>query len=349
VSRTIPNPPLADPSAGPVATYFHELAAVTVAGWNRFWFTPSDPATLGLIRILAGAMLFYTHLVWTRGLVELLGPNARLAPGVLTHFYEQNAAGGFDGTFAWSYLNWIGSPTVLWIAHVAALVILAMFTVGLFTRATSILAFLITVSYANRAVGMLFGLDQINGLLALYLMIGPSGAAYSLDNLLRRRRQGERYVPPAASTMANVSIRLIQVHMCVVYFFAGIGKLTGTPMVAAPSWWTGEAMWMSLASYQYQSFPLTAGVLEWISHWPRTLQTITQITLLWELSYAVLVWPRLTRPLVLVMAVLVHLGIAMLMGMWTFGLAMLIGNAAFLSPALVRRAFGRRTTMATAG
>jgi hypothetical protein len=34
--------------------------------WNRFWFTPADPATLSLIRVLAGGMLFYTHFIWSR-------------------------------------------------------------------------------------------------------------------------------------------------------------------------------------------------------------------------------------------------------------------------------------------
>ena len=51
-----------------VVDYFRELFRAARDGWNRFWFTPSDPATLGLIRILAGAMLLYTHVVWTLGL-----------------------------------------------------------------------------------------------------------------------------------------------------------------------------------------------------------------------------------------------------------------------------------------
>ena len=39
--------------------------------WDRFWFSRSDPATLGVIRILAGAMLLYTHFVW---MLDLEGP-----------------------------------------------------------------------------------------------------------------------------------------------------------------------------------------------------------------------------------------------------------------------------------
>ena len=33
--------------------------------WNRFWFTPSDPTTLGAIRIFCGVLTLYTHLAYT--------------------------------------------------------------------------------------------------------------------------------------------------------------------------------------------------------------------------------------------------------------------------------------------
>ena len=56
----------------------------------------------------------------------------------------------------------------------------------------------------------------------------------------------------------------------------------------------------------------------------------------WEIFYCALVWPRLTRPLVLAMAVAVHGGIAIALGMITFGTMMIVANAIFLSPEWVR-------------
>ena len=47
-----------------------------------------------------------------------------------------------------------------------------------------------------------------------------------------------------------------------------------------------------------------------------------------------MIWPRLTRPLVLAVAVFVHLGIGLTMGMMEFGIAMLIANMSFLPPHL---------------
>ena len=104
----------------------------------------------------------------------------------------------------------------------------------------AILAFLFAVSYANRITpGAYFGLDKINWMLALYLMVGPCGARYSVDRLWRLRR-GNTEVP--ASSSANLAIRLIQVHMCIIYLFSGIAKMQGSPGSV------GEATWLSLRS-----------------------------------------------------------------------------------------------------
>ena len=44
-------------------------------GVERFFFQPSDPTTLGLIRISAGLVVLYVHLVYCIGLMNYLGPN----------------------------------------------------------------------------------------------------------------------------------------------------------------------------------------------------------------------------------------------------------------------------------
>lgn len=298
--------------------YLRELVRGTARGWNRFWFTPADPATLGLVRILAGAMLFYTHLVWTRGLFDFFTEEGWLNTAAVTAFQ--------GGGFAWSYHWYLTTPTALLTAHVAALVVFALLTVGLFTRVASVLACLAAISYVNRVPGALFGLDQINTLLAMYVMVGPAGACYSLDAWRARRRGASAARVAGPSIGANVAIRLIQVHMCVIYLFAGLSKLGG------PNWWAGTALWGAIANLEYQSLDVV-----WLVQYPLIINVLTLSTLMWEISYCTLVWPRLTRPLVILMAIPLHLGIAVCMGMITFGLAMLIGNLAFVEPWVTRR------------
>ena len=206
------------------------------------------------------------------------------------------------------------------------MVVFVCFTAGLFTRVTSVLSLLCAVSYANRVPAALFGLDQINVMLNLYLAIGPSGAAFSVDRWLRQRRSGSAE-PPAKSAGANLAIRLIQVHMSVIYLFAGVSKLQG------PSWWDGTAMWRAFANLEYQSLDMT-----WLAWQPWLVNAMSHSTIVWEISFCVLVWQKRWRPLVLALAVVLHVGIGACLGMWTFGLIMLVGCASFLPNDLFRSA-----------
>ena len=107
-----------------------------------------------------------------------------------------------------------------------------LLTIGLFSRTMALLAFLFAVSYANRVTpGAYFGLDKINCMLAHVPDARP----------VRRPLLGRSAVAAAArcadrsaaQLTANLAIRLIQVHMCIIYLFSGIGKLQGEPWVTA--------------------------------------------------------------------------------------------------------------------
>ena len=58
--------------------------------------------------------------------------------------------------------------------------------------------------------------------------------------------------------------------------------------------------------------------------------SITLVTLVFEVGYAALIWNRLTRPAMLLLAIPLHLGIGFCMGMLEFGLVMLVANLAFV-------------------
>ena len=107
--------------------------------------------------------------------------------------------------------------------------------------------------------------------------------------------------------------------MCVIYLFAGISKLQGE------AWWDGQAMWGAFANLEYQSADMT-----WLARHPRLIELATHVCVFWEMTFCVLVWKPRWRPLVLAGAVALHVGIGACLGMWTFGLIMLVGCASFL-------------------
>ena len=296
--------------------YLAHVARTVCRDWNAFWYTPADPTLLGLIRVLTGLMLLYTHAVWGLALKDFFGPTAWLSPSLVRAIEADQ--------YTYSFWFWVPAQGI-WPVHVLSMLVFALFMVGLWTRVTSVLALIAAMSYANRVPAALFGLDQINLMLTLYLAIGPSGKALSLDRWLIRRKLGEGAPAPAPSAAANLAQRLIQVHMCVIYLFAGISKLQG------PSWWDGEAMWRAFSNLEYQSMDMT-----WLAWHPWVVNMMTHVSVIWEVSFCVLVWRPLWRPLVLAFAVVLHVGIGACLGMWTFGLIMLVGCASFLPNEAVR-------------
>jgi hypothetical protein len=321
--------------------YLSEASAAAVNGWQRFWFLPRDPATLSLLRICVGLLLLYTHAVWTLdwdgffGSAGWLDKTARLEQYMIPAGQELPVF----VRWTWTHFDWIENQSVLWTLHWAALGVFALLVVGFFSRTVAFLSWLITISYVQRNPQAMFGLDGINTMLAMYLWIGPCGACFSVDAWLRNKReQGRGEAPPVRpielSITANIAIRLIQCHMCLIYLFSALGKAQGQ------TWWDGTAIWLAVANREYQSWDAT-----WLASWPLLGSAISHITVLWELSYSALIWPRLWRPLMLAMAVGVHLGIGLWMGMMSFGLAMIVGNLAFVEAYYVRTLLTRRASL----
>ncbi len=273
-----------------------------LAGWNAFWFTPADPLPLAVVRICTGALLAWSAFVWLLDAPAFFGADAWLRPADVWRMNDQ----------PWQWSWYFAAPEMsrpLALLTLGAAVCLAL---GLFTPLAVVVSLAGLVSAANRTPLTTFGFDDTLGMLLVPLAVGPAGAVLSLDALLGRRA-------PQPSVRANIALRLLQVHLCVVYLFSGCGKLLGA------SWWEGTALWGAIANVQYRTLDLTG-----LARHPLVVNALTLATLFWEVGYAALVWPRLTRPLVLAMAAPVHLGIGLAMGMMEFGLAMLTANLAFV-------------------
>lgn len=296
-----------------------------VRAWDRFWFTPADPLPLAVIRICTGLLLTWSALVWLLDAEAFFSSRGWLAP--------ENVARLNDQPWQWSWYfsaessagpdESSGSAAVIRGLAGLAVVAAVMLTLGLATRLAAIVSLAGLVSAANRAPLNTFGLDDTLGLLLIGLVVGPVGACLSLDRLIADRRG---LAPAAPSVAAGIALRLIQVHLCVVYLFSGWGKLFGA------SWWDGTAIWGAAANVQYRTIDLTG-----LARHPLVTNALTLGTLFWESAYPALVWPRLTRRICLALAVAVHLGIGLAMGMMEFGLAMITANLAFVPAAVLHR------------
>ncbi|MCS6850405.1 MAG: HTTM domain-containing protein [Gemmataceae bacterium] len=361
---------------------FRQRLREVVQAWNRFWFTPADPTPLGLIRICTGLLVLYIHWAYGTDLYELMGPEAWLDlptmnlfrtefpymkqpssweeeplpeptdPAERKELEEFRARWNRDkrqaialGQTAWSIWFHVTDPGWMLAVHRAFLGIMVLYTLGVATRITSVLTWLAALSYINRGQTSLFGVDTMMNIALIYTMIGPSGAALSVDRLIGRwwqtYRALRRHEPPPVLrpqplVSANFAIRLMQVHFCIIYFAAGISKLLGN------SWWTGTALWWTLANYEFAPlrYPFYEEALRWLCRhrwlWEITMTGGVLYTLVLEIGFPFLVWTRL-RGLMVAAAVLFHTGIAVLMGLKMFGIAMLVLLMSFASPQTVRQ------------
>ena len=240
------------------------------------------------------------------------------------------------GVFRFSYLNLCQSSSELWIAHGTGLIILVLFTAGLFTRITSVLSLVVVLSYIHRAPMLAGQLEPVLAMMIFYLCLAPCGACLSLDAWLGGRKEDKppaatpgQPAPPRGSVAANLSLRLMQVHLSALYLMMGLTKLGGE------TWWAGDAIWWLIAQSDSRLVDFTF-LRPGLDQIPLAINAWTHAIVLFELTFGILIWNRLARPLLLGIAVLMWGSLALVTGLVSFCLMMLIANLAFATPEAMR-------------
>jgi hypothetical protein len=115
--------------------------------------------------------------------------------------------------------------------------------------------------------------------------------------------------------------RVLQLHLCAIYFFSGLAKSLGT------DWWNGMNVWAAVTRPPFNVVDAT-----FIARWRVVLPAAGIATFLIELGYPVFIWPRKTRSIWLSCVLGMHIAIGIFMGMYLFGLVMIILNVAAFGP-----------------
>jgi hypothetical protein len=305
-----------------IADYFRELVDKTGQGWNRFWYWPSDALPLGILRAVTGLFALYWLISFTPDLVRFFGPTGLL---------PADAVAEFRGTwFGFSYLNLMSSPGELMGVHWAGVLVLLAFTLGIYARISAILALIVVLSYMHRAPMITSQFEPVLAMVMFYLCLGPCGDFCSIDAWLAKRKQPQP-LPSKHKTSATVVLRLLQVHLALIYFSMALAKMGGD------AWISGEATWWLAARPESRMVDLT-GVLQ---PYPRLVSGWSNLILVFEFLFPVLVWPRLTRPMVLAWSVLHWTGLALLTGNAPWCGLMLAAGIAFVPGEVLRAMVGQ--------
>jgi len=293
-------------------------AALTRAkAWLRdLWFRPASPAPLGALRMGLAAVLLVQACLLSHSLLELYGSSGlvqdemrrfMLTP-LLPVYFDLAALGASLGVPADSLLR------LVFLLYVASL---SLMLVGFHSRQAVILVWLthflivFNVGYSSS-----YGVDTFANIFLFYLMFMPMDRAYALDRRLGR-------VSEDAGEWQRFSLRVLQLHLFLIYFSTGVDKAMGT------QWWNGEAIWRAWMLPQFVVFDMS-----WLAWHPWLARSVTWLTLFFETGYPLLLaWPR-TRRLGAAAIVAMHLGIAFTMHLWSFSLTMAcLTFCVFLIPA----------------
>jgi hypothetical protein len=188
---------------------------------------------------------------------------------------------------------------------------------GIFSRACAILAWFIHLCAAKSGGLVAYGVDNFTTIGLFYLMLAPLPGRFSLDGQWRRGRARDRH-------LAGFFRRVLQLHLCLIYFFGGFTKALGS------GWWDGSNLWRALTR---PPFDLIAPeiLVRFAPIFPLAGIAICFL----EIGYPFFVWLKSTRRAWFACILAMHVVIGAAMGMYLFALIMIVLNVAAFGPGFV--------------
>lgn len=274
-----------------------------LASANDAMFGPGSATSFGLFRIIICgltfinlAMVFLQFDVWFSefGLVP-----------------EKFAAINHQGVSRFGLLNNVTDPGVTLTVYLVTMLAALMATFGFFTRVATVVLFIGVVSLHHRTMDILHSGDTLMRAYLFIVMIGPSGAALSVDRLVNIWKGKES---PGHKIISIWPQRMVQIQLAIVYFTTVWQKALGS------YWMEGTATWYTSQLREFERFPMPAFMQS-----PSAVAFTTYFTLIAELAMATLVFAKPLRKWVLLAGVGLHLGIEYSMNIPLFAFIILAG------------------------
>ncbi len=301
---------------------------------REFCFAPESDSWVGVLRVGLGLQVVIYCLNfrsdWTfffaapgealisRQLSEaIVSAQSALIPNLA---WLADAAGRFG----------LAEATTLSAVWFALLLAGALLIAGLFCRTAAVTAWLLHLCAAKSGDLLSYGVDNFMTIGLFYLMLAPLPDGWALDRTLWNRKTLD-------GALVRLFRRILQMHLCLIYFFGGLTKALGT------GWWNGANLWRALTRPPFDIIPP-----EMIVPWRHFLPALGIAIWSVELAYPVFIWPKKTRLLWLTLVCAMHLAIGLTMGMYLFAMIMLVLNlAAFGAPTRVLEKTGDVRSPAT--
>lgn len=260
------------------------------AGWNRFWFSAADPVALHAVRVLAGLLFLY----WLLPMAGYVDSLFSLQGWVDREFFLETSR---DMPYSnWSLLYLFGDNSFLingffWFS----IGVVALLTLGVATRLTSVLSYLCIVSFMSSPATRLDA-DILIGILAFYVMVGYvflgqlgpqtiwNRILGSTDTFLFKAWLGKPSAAPQASYAAHFALRGLQVHFALIMLASALHKLQ------IGDWWAGVAFWYPLHPPFETTHTLLRAKLGSLQLTLIVMSVATYVLLAWQFSFPFWAW-----------------------------------------------------------
>jgi hypothetical protein len=321
------------------------------SAWTRFWFLPIPTTGYQALRVLAGTLFCAWLLALIghqeeffgfRGWVDL----STLQEALRLQVQAQQQTDPIQAQSApelppvgWSFLFLAGeNSTAFQLLYWTSIIVLVLFTLGVATRITSVLTWVVVVSFLANPVTSFEG-DYLLVILAFHLMLGHlfmgqwNGNLTLAERILGSKRDFlfARWLYPTKaerppSSAANWSLRILQIHFVIIMLTSGLHKLQ------IDDWWSGVALWYPL----HPTFQTTLDQIERekasVNSTLFTLSLFEYCVLAWQIGLPAFAWRRgaIARFVLIGGAIIGWLGCAFLFKLPLFGPFVFIGSLSFL-------------------
>lgn len=288
-----------------------------------FLFPPGTDKWLTILRLGLGLQVILYCLSLRKDWNQLLGGNGS---GLINRDLME-AMIALDAPFV-PKLGWLialgsqlgfSGQAVLFVAWGGLLCAGCFLLLGLFCRSSAIIAWFLYICAVKSGNLLVYGVDTFTTIGLFYLMLSPLPDRASLDWQLRNR-------PSKDPQLVGFFRRVLQLHLCVIYFSSGITKSLGI------DWWTGESMWRALTRPPFNIVPP-----QMIISWKAVLPLVGIAVCLFETGYPIFIWPKRTRLIWLVAILGMHIAVGLTMGLYLFSLIMIVLNLAAFGPGIGRK------------
>jgi hypothetical protein len=209
----------------------------------------------------------------------------------------------------------LSEPVVLYTTWIALVCAASLLVLGLSCRTAAIATWFLHLAAVKSGTFFAYGVDNFTSIGLFYLVLAPLPDHFSLDGWRRRR-------PGKDPRLHGFFRRVLQLHLCLIYFFGGLTKSVGW------GWWNGASLWRALIRP-----PFDVVSPEMLLAGRHFLPLLGVCVCVIETTYPVFIYWKKTRLLWLFVVCAMHAMIGLTMRLHLFALIMIVLNLAAFAPA----------------